>query len=319
MGFFSDLKDIFGSTTDFAVSIGEETLTAVVDFENWTVNLAGETWNAIPGEFIAPGLGPLAGILKNELEDELFMLAGPSGLAVGFGVFPVQFDQAAQFIIGGLALIGAIKHRELNDEEWEMATWVFGDELPPRGSIRLTNLGVPRHPLDDLFSRDRPITFPAIGNKYYINLGPKYRHRSSIADGPTLLHELTHVWQGRNKLIRDVQILVAAKDRDYDYSLGSQWRDYGLEQQAAIVKDWALGTVEHNKPATLHGKPFNLTPFSLSSPLFRYIHANVRKNDNRAHSSRVTSVRRLAAPFPPGKDLRLSKLHPPAPHRWWNT
>ena len=30
------------------------------------------------------------------------------------------------------------------------------------------------------------------------------------------MHELTHVWQGRNKMIRDIQILVAAKDREYD-------------------------------------------------------------------------------------------------------
>ena len=112
------------------------------------------------------------------------------------------------------------------------------------------------------------------------------------------MHELTHMWQGRNKLIRDIQILVAAKDRDYDYSLGSQWRDYGLEQQATIVGDWAAGRVEHGKSNVVNGVLRDVGPLSIGSPLFRYMHRNVRKNDNGAKSVRGTSVRALARPFP---------------------
>ena len=308
MGFFGDLKDFFGSTAEWVVEAGGDVLTAVADLENMTVSIAGEVWNAIPGELIAPGLGPLAGLLKNQVEDELFMMLGPQGLVVGLGVFPAELDQAARFIIGGLALVGAIKHRQLNDEEWRMARWLFGGQLPPRGSIRLTNLGVPPDFLDDPFSRDRAITFPAIGNQYYINLGPKYRHKSSIADGGLLMHELTHVWQGRNKMIRDVQILVAAKDRDYDYTLGEQWRNYGLEQQATIVEDFAEGTVEN-------GKAHAVSPLSIGSPLFRYIRANLRTNENGASSARGSSIRTLLGE--PTEPLRLSDIHPPAPTRWW--
>jgi hypothetical protein len=302
MGLFDDVGEFFGSTAKWTISTGGKVWTAAVDLENWTVSLGGELWKAIPGEFIAPGLGPLAGVLKNDLEDELFMLAGPSGLMVGLGVFPVQVDQAAQVIIAGAALIGAIEHRELNDEEWRMASWTFGGQLPPRRNIRLTNLGVP-------FAGGDAVTFPAIANQYYINMGSKYWRKSTIEDGALLLHELTHVWQGRNKLIRDVQVLVAAKDAgDYDYKLGKQWEDYGLEQQAQIVQDWANGEVEHKGPSPVG-------PLSLGSPLFRYIYTNVRRNKNRANSVRGTSIRGLVDK--PAKSFRLSDIHPPAPHRWW--
>jgi hypothetical protein len=306
MGFLDDVGDFIGSTAKWTVSAGGKVLTAAVDLENWTVSLADEVWTAIPGELWTPTVGPLAGVLKRKFNDELFMLAGPRGLIAGLGVFPAELDDAARIIIAGAALIGAIKQRKMNDEEWRMANWAFGGQLPPRENIRLTNFGVPKR--SGFF--DRPITFPAIANQYYINMGAAYRHKSTIKDGALLLHELTHVWQGRNKLIRDVQILVAAKDRDYDYHHGSQWRDYGLEQQAQIVQDWANGQIDNTaaKPAG---------PLSLGSPLFRYIYTNVRRNDNRARSVAGTSIRRLAAPNEPTKTLRLSDIHPPAPHRWW--
>jgi hypothetical protein len=313
MGFFGDLKGFFGSTAEFVVEAGGQVLTAAADLENMTVELAGEVWDAIPGELLAPGLGPLAGVLKNELEDELFMMVGPSGVVVGLGVFPVQVDQAAQALIGGAALLHAIKHRSLNDEEWAMATWVFNEQLPPRGNIHLTNFGVP----NDSGFFDRAIVFPAIANQYYINMGADYHHRSSIADGPLLLHELTHVWQSRNKLFRDIQILAAAKDRDYEYTYGSQWRDYGLEQQGTIVQDWARGTIERNQSGHPDGGDLTAGPLSIGSPLFRYVHRNLRQNDNGANSQRSRSVRTLAEPFPSTNDLRLSMIHPGAPERWW--
>lgn len=317
MGFFGDVGDLFGSTADFVITAGGKAWTAAVDFENWTVSVAGEVWKAIPGELLAPGFGPLAGLLKNETEDELFMMAGPSGIIAGLGVFPVQFDQAAQAIIGGLALVGAIQHRQLNDEEWRMAEWVFGGQLPPRENIRLTNLGVP----EDSGLFDRAITFPAIANQYYVNMGREYFAKSSIKDGPLLLHELTHVWQDRNKLIRDVQILAAAMNRTYEYTYGRQWKDYGIEQQATIVEDWANGTINryhHSfEPAPSNTRSLTAGPLSIGSPLFRYVHKNLRENNNGVHSVRGTSVRVLSEPFPKTKSLPLSRIHPPAPHRWW--
>jgi hypothetical protein len=312
MGILGDIGDFFGSTGDFVIDVGGQALTAVVDTENWTVELAGEVWKAIPGELLAPGIGPLAGLLKSSFEDELFMMAGPHGLFVGLGVFPVEFDQAAQEIIGGLALLGVIRHRRLNDDEWRMAEWVFGGQLPPRGNIHLTNLGVPQD--SGLF--DRPITFPAIANQYYVNMGARYYDKSTISNGPLLLHELTHVWQSRNKILRDVQIL-AATNRQYDYSYGHQWKEYGIEQQAMIVQDWANGTIENFKTRHPSGQDLTAGPLSLGSPLFRYIYNNVRRNDNGARSVSSRSVRAIAASFPKTQDLRLSTIHPRAPRRWW--
>ena len=60
IGFFGDLKDFFGSTAGWVVDVGVDLLTAAADLENITVSLAGEVWDAIPGELLAPGLGPLA-------------------------------------------------------------------------------------------------------------------------------------------------------------------------------------------------------------------------------------------------------------------
>ena len=158
---------------------------------------------------------------------------------------------------------------------------------------------------------DRAITFPAIANQYYIDLGAAYRHTLlDRRDGPLLLHELTHVWQGRNKLIRDVQILVAAKDRDYDYRLGRQWHDYGIEQQGKIVEDWAEGEVEN-------GSPHRASPLSIGSPLFRYVHRNLRRDDNGADSRSGTTLRRLTGQTT--GELRLSRVNPPAPTVWWDS
>jgi hypothetical protein len=301
---FGTLKHLVGSAAKWTVTLGNAVYHVAYDAENMIVSVGDEIWKSIPGDLLAPGLGPLAGLLKNEVEDELFMFAGPSGLIAGLGVFPVAVDQAAQQIIGGLALVHAIKHRRLNDEEWRMADWVFRGQLPPRNNIRLTNLGVP-------WQSWRAITFPAIANQYYINLGSDYFHKSSIRNGPKLLHELTHVWQGRNKKIRDLQIFVAAKDRDYKYSPGRQWRNYGLEQQAAIVEDWARGTIEFDP-----GKRV-ANPLSIASPLFRYIHTNLRTNTNDAVSVRGDSIRNLVAHDRASTTLRLSKINPPPPHRWW--
>ena len=79
MGIFGDIADFFGSTAEFVVDVGGGRIwTAAVDLENMTVSLAdqgcGPPYRA---SCSPPGLGPLAGVLKNEFEDELFMMAGP--------------------------------------------------------------------------------------------------------------------------------------------------------------------------------------------------------------------------------------------------
>ena len=110
-------------------------------------------------------------------------------------MFPVQFDQAAQVIVGRLALgLVPLKHRELNDEEWHMAERVFGGQLPPRKNIRLANLGVPRDP-ELIRSSLIGLSFsPAIANQYYVNLGPNYSRKIEHKEGTApIARANTHV------------------------------------------------------------------------------------------------------------------------------
>jgi hypothetical protein len=66
----------------------------------------------------------------------------------------------------------------------------------------------------------------------------------------TLIHELTHVWQGQNSpvgfgfMVGSVcaqASALATQGRTaaaYEYTAGKDWTDYNCEQQANIVEDW---------------------------------------------------------------------------------
>jgi len=90
-----------------------------------------------------------------------------------------------------------------------------------------------------------------IAGAYLVNVGP--RHFKSIA--PSLLvHELTHVWQGRNGAFAMSYVInsafhqcrgaagpAAGRGAAYVYAPGRPWRTYNAEQQANIVEDWYMG------------------------------------------------------------------------------
>ncbi len=301
MGIFDKVVGAVASGADFVVKVGDGVVTAAVDLDNMTVSIAKSVWKQVPGEALAPGLGPLAGLLKTEFEDDAVILAGPLGIMANVSVFPVQFDQAATLIIGTGALLSLIKHRRMNDREWEMASWLFGGQLPPRDNIVLTNMGSP-------IDLERAMVFPTVANTYYVNMADDYNHNHTIENGPLLMHELTHVWQLRNKVLRDLQIF-AALNREYDYLHGSQWQNYGIEQQAEIVEDFTRGTVNRgeNRPG--------VGPLSISSPLFRYIHSNIRTNDNSRSSTISRSIRALAGT--PTGNISVRRIHSRSPQVWW--
>ena len=90
--------------------------------------------------------------LNTRLEDELILLGqiganaaiftglywpalGPVGasLAILEGTIPLYVTVGS--------LVGKLHHRLLNDEEWEMARYIFRDSLYDRDEIILTNLG----------------------------------------------------------------------------------------------------------------------------------------------------------------------------------
>ena len=113
---------------------------------------------------------------------------------------------------------------------WQKVTTQFLFQLP-YVSI-LTNLG----------GKDgRAFVYP-IGplGPVFVNLGAKYVHNSTTPDGPVLFHELTHVWQAKQRVLTEIFLYDALK-REYDFTPGRQWSEYNLEQQSGIVQAWNSG------------------------------------------------------------------------------
>jgi hypothetical protein len=157
------------------------------------------------------------------------------------------------------AVRGVLEYRErpLTETEISLAKKVFGETLP-YGAIYLSNaLG--------LQERAYTVPHPAKAASYVIHIGVDgFTDASAAALDRTLIHELTHVWQGVHRahrldyifdsLHKQAQLGSAA----YDYVAGADWSSYGAEQQAEIVEDWyRLGMNE-------------------ADPRFRYIRDNVR-------------------------------------------
>jgi hypothetical protein len=120
---------------------------------------------------------------------------------------------------------------------------------------------------DALGLGDRPFTLlsPEMGrDSYILFMGPI--DFAAMTDWPTLIHELTHVWQGQNHYISSGYMLNSAISQAidgnaaYDYKPGEMWGEYNVEQQAHLVEDW------YEKD----GK-------SASSPRYYYIENCIRK------------------------------------------
>jgi hypothetical protein len=125
--------------------------------------------------------------------------------------------------------------RKLTDEEINDAKRVFEDKIP-YGRIIVS---------DDLGLGDREWTEP-VGPLYNLHLGPKgYKSTNDHFELRwTLIHELTHAWQGANHVFDISYVLSSGWSQllygsgAYAYSPGQDWGDYNAEQQAHIVEDW---------------------------------------------------------------------------------
>jgi len=278
MGLFGTLKTIVNVATLGAITqieIAGKLVEVVIDANNQVVRVGAEIFRAIPGELLFPGLGPLAGVLKNEVEDELILL-NPFGLVPSITVFV-----DGQFVVG--KLIGAVQHRGLLPAEIAIVQRVFQGALGPFGDIRLTNLGG---------LMGRAFTAPSLGGGTVVNLAKHYIHDLPINDMGVLIHELTHVWQIQRTLLPEVflcsgalvQIADTLIDSQYDFTPGKQWSDYNLEQQAHVVEDWV-----RRAPAATGG--VESVSMKLASPLFRYVNGNVRVGEEHARTATSGTVR----------------------------
>jgi hypothetical protein len=122
---------------------------------------------------------------------------------------------------------------------------------------------------DGLGGGDRPFTLPTSvpvsvffnvrGGKYVIHAGDGYYGMSNLQeDKKTLIHELTHVWQGEHgshswSYVLDSLWHQTLSDDAYEYDKRDlkEWDDYGAEQQAQIVEDWFADGMSTDKDVDL--------------------------------------------------------------------
>lgn len=172
---------------------------------------------------------------------------GPGGLvgvAVAGGVVWVFGPSAiiAAVVAGvaaGAVTEAMVKHRLLSEEEYRFAGIVFGDTLPPRNRIFVTNLS---------HDGGRKYTWPNVDKSVLLNLGDAFddpmRHVEGIGDsyptpGQVFIHEMTHAWQFQaESFVPGVLCKAAFETSSYTPAIGTAWSDLGLEQQAATVDQW---------------------------------------------------------------------------------
>lgn len=201
--------------------IGAVTLGAPATLVIWGAGVLGDlTGIRLPGE-----LG-LVGLIAAEGQ---FFLAGPAFFVPVF--------------IGGVLVSAALfKRRRLHSEEKDELQKVFLDTLN-FDKIWVTNLeGLGRRPFT-IFNLDGEIVVGASPSVFpdFDNLLTNNKTRRIF------VHELTHAWQYQHwrfltRLCEIVETrgdeVLYGKDAVYQYTLGSEWDSYQMEQQANIVGDW---------------------------------------------------------------------------------
>lgn len=306
-----------GAFAVFTVEHGKETVEGTIDFARQVVQIGEDIYRAIPPEVFAIAGDPLHGLLKHEFEDELILLgyiAGEAAIYAGL-TWPVvgPFGAAPHLYAAGGVVFGFIDHRHLNDQEWEMAEYIFRDSLPDREDIVLTNVaGI----------GGREFTFPIapFGGPSIINLGGNYHPGSTTPDGALLYHEMTHVWQAKQAVLReiylyDARVLVTRED-PYFFNPGKQWSEYNIEQQASIVEAWTLGATQ--KQPTLPAADNNFDTgvhdqFALATPLFRYVNGNIRRSSDQDTGSGQSVAQLLSD----GGHDTLADMYSAPPVPWW--
>jgi hypothetical protein len=336
MGIFGDIGKIIiggliggpaGAIAVITVEHGDKVVEGTVDVARQIVKIGKDVYRAIPPEAFALAGDPIHGLLKHEFEDEIILLGEIAGeIAITMGLYwpalgPVGAslaiaEGAVPLYVTAGSIIGKLDHRLMNDQEWEMARYIFRDSLYNRDDIILTNLAG---------RGGRPFVLPGTFGSVFVNLGNTYVHNATTPCGPVLLHELTHVWQAKQKVLKEIffyEALPAVLKDEYEFTPGDQWDKYGTEQQASIVEAWALGATEkqphHRGTSCGQRTNFNVgarSKFTINSPLFRYINGNLRRSDDGARTGSGRSVRQLLSD---GGHTTMKDMHSAPPPIWWH-
>ena len=104
-------------------------------------------------------------------------------------------------------------------------------------------------------------------DKYILFLGrdgyrdANWKRNGDLVAGQTLIHELTHAWQGYHNRFAWSYIFgsLSSQAQDgkdaYKYVPGAQFRTYNPEQQAHIVEDWFVECNNPKNPLAKNGGP----------------------------------------------------------------
>jgi hypothetical protein len=151
--------------------------------------------------------------------------------------------------------------RIMSQPEYTIATRVLGNTLPYRFRIIITNgAGLGNRPftipISLLSTLGATIAAGFVGAAagyltsfinvgYLMNVGSAYPDMST-SNTALLVHETTHVWQGSNSAFSLNYVFNSCLNQclrggtAYNYTPGSEWSSYNVEQQASIVEDWFI-------------------------------------------------------------------------------
>jgi len=196
-------------------------------------------------------VGSELGILPGVTGSLMVLANKPWVLFLGPGV-------VVPLLVAGAISNALMKKRALLPEEVSLADTVFGDTLP-LDRIGVTNFA---NPIDET----RALTLPDLDGTILVGMGNRFDQTLSVANRPTLIHELTHAWQIEHAPWAAALYFKVVLDRTYDAPLdGRDWSDYGPEQQAQLVQEWYT-----KYQFDLNSKE------AINDPAFRYIQNNIR-------------------------------------------
>ena len=218
----------------------------------------------------------------------LSVLAALVGVVVAGGVIWVFGPSAIiAAVVAGVAA-GAItdaliKHRQITAEEYRFASTVFGYTLPPPERIYLTNLS---------HGGGRLYTWPNLDGSVVVNLNdafddPQHYNKNSHypTKGQVFIHELAHAWQIQTKsFIPGLICKGVSQTGSYNFgsqfdSVGTAWKDFGLEQQASIVDSW-FGNYARDWSSIEDVIGKLATPAAIHDAYFGFIANNIRLGQN---------------------------------------
>lgn len=151
--------------------------------------------------------------------------------------------------------------RLINQAEIELARQVFQDQLP-YDKIHFASYYLPNN-------NGVPVTLASVSSlvpirslrSYTIYFGPEVFRDGAHVPGTrnTLIHELTHVWQGTNRrhafdyILDSVYNQIRFGKDAYDLNQADvgkkKWSEFNAEQQAMIVENWYAGGMSESDDA----------------------------------------------------------------------